>query len=305
MDEATPSTETTDDPVFVTESAQENHDGDILEELPVIAPRDESNSCQQGLFSRGHVTSTMPEQSSHHPHTLIMGAVPSPPPSPSFLQDKVQPTSRAGRGFKPLIEVVSSSDQADDEECTMSDVNPPFTKTTPTTTSNLSMMPLTSETESRPTAPLHKDDHPLTRSSQDHDALPEAGQVETPESGGLWAVAAQVTKPHSLQASTTTSSSAGLMIEEIDDEDEDFNIGQLPLTALERAAIGQTDAALERIKNKLASELTQEERVWQLAASAGSTLVGREEAELDEETKSRVRERLSNSGLTDKTTLKF
>lgn len=98
----------------------------------------------------------------------------------------------------------------------------------------------------------------------------------------------------------------GLLIEEINDE-EDFNIGRLPLTKDEKAAIVQTDAALQRIKGRPVSELSEEERVWKLAASAGSTSIegGAEGAELDEETKARLRERLSKHGLVDKTSLKF
>lgn len=99
--------------------------------------------------------------------------------------------------------------------------------------------------------------------------------------------------------------SGGLLIEELtdDDDDDDFNVGHLPLTADEQVAIAKTDAALERIKDRPISELSEEERVWQLAASAGSTLECG--AELDEETKTRLKERLTKTGLVDKTSLKF
>jgi hypothetical protein len=100
--------------------------------------------------------------------------------------------------------------------------------------------------------------------------------------------------------------SEGLLIEEIDDDD-DFNVGRLPLTADEKETIAQTDAALRSIKNRPISELSEEERVWQVAASAGSTSLegGAEGAELDDETKARLRERLTKHGLLDKTSLKF
>ena len=269
-------------------------DSTNLEDLPLIVPRHEANTYQGGLFSSGSpATGTakqIPSQS------LIIGASPSNSSSQSVLKEKEQGPphngsgfSSGGRGFRPLIEVVSSDESIQSQEHCR-----PLTK---------SQHPLTEST-------VTKTNPPTSAPGQSHTHQPSStGDKSVPpeslELGGVaqWAFTTNMTTPMSLQLPSPAAASGGLLIEEI--EDDDFNVGQLPLTAAERAAINETNAALEKIKGRPVSELSEGERVWHLAASAGSTLEDRKEAELDDETKSRVRERLVKSGLSDKTSLKF
>ena len=305
LDKAKPTKEPTNsNPAFITEGLpppKDNEEGEqtspapypahdtssVGEDVPFITARNDSSDSQDGFFS----TRSTIKQSSPPSTSLIMGASPSP-------SSNCHPKSV---GFKPLIEVVSSNQKSSSEERSQ-----PFTSPSPTPVQPpQSTMSCSTTKKSSISSP--RDGSKLAWSSnKTPTAAPESTKLE---SGGQWAVNASTTRPGGERLKTKPGSrmeSGGLLIEEIDDDD-DFNVGHLPLTADEQAAIAQTDAALQRIKNRPISELSEEERVWQLAASAGSTsLEGETEgAELDEETKTRLRERLSKHGLIDKTSLKF
>ena len=254
------------------------------EEIPLITARNTaSDSCKGGLFSTQSTTS-LPA-----PSSLIMGASSSPPPNHRV-------------GFKPLIEVVNSSESAQkkNSEKHSQSITPPQPTIIPESTCGT--------TNKSSVSSSHNSSKVAWSSvSGKAPAAPESTELE---SGGQWAVNASTAKPELLKTKPgSRMESEGLLIEEIDDDDEDddFNVGRLPLTADEKAVITQTDAALQGIKNRPISELSEKERVWKLAASAGSTSVdgGEEGAELDEETTDRLRERLSKHGLIDKTSLKF
>ena len=186
----------------------------------------------------------------------------------SSQQPDCLPEDVSKERFRPLIEVVRSEDDCDDHEVSV------------TKPSMLASAP--------PTSHAH-----IVQST-----TPESTELET---GGQWAYTGGVTKLR--PSSPPTSAGGGLLIEEI--EEDDFNIGQLPLTPAEQSAIAETDAVMERIKDRPVSELSNEERVWLLAASVGSTVEEGKGVELDENTKERVRERLDKCGLIDKTSLKF
>lgn len=63
--------------------------------------------------------------------------------------------------------------------------------------------------------------------------------------------------------------------------------------------VRHAESALESLRSKPESQLTTEEKIWQLAAKAGSTLES-DRVELDHQTKERLHERLGNAGLLDK-----
>lgn len=256
------------------------------EEIPLITARNKaSDSCEGGLFS------TRSTASPPAPSSLIMGASPSPPPNRRV-------------GFKPVIEVVNSSEKMNNEKHSQPNIDPTHTPAQPTIIPEST----TRSTTKKSSVSSSRDSSKLAWSSVSGKtpAAPESTELEI---GGQWAVnASTANKTEPLKTKPgSRMESEGLLIEEIDDDDDDFNVGRLPLTADEKAVIAQTDAALQGIKNRPISELSEEERVWHLAASAGSTSLEdrAEEAELDEETKVRVRERLSKHGLVDKTSLKF
>ena len=69
------------------------------------------------------------------------------------------------------------------------------------------------------------------------------------------------------------------------------------------AEITAAEEALERISQKSAEELTQEDKVWLLAAKGGSTLAS-DEIHLDRETTQRLKQTLAKKSR-DKTTLAF
>lgn len=84
----------------------------------------------------------------------------------------------------------------------------------------------------------------------------------------------------------------------------EFNFADVPL--VDPDTIQQVDAALEGIRGKCEAELTQEEKVWKLAACGGSSLdQEREDVGLDPETKSRLKHTLQQAGVLDKVSLKF
>lgn len=88
------------------------------------------------------------------------------------------------------------------------------------------------------------------------------------------------------------------------EELSEFKFSDVPL--VDPDTIQQVDAALENIKGKSDAELTQEEKVWRLAACGGSSLVQeREDVVLDHETKSRLKHSLQEAGVLDKVSLKF
>ena len=261
------------------------------EEIPLITAKNETSDSQDGLFSRSTAQQNSPPHSS-----LIMGASPSP---------SADRHSSRSVGFKPLIEVVSSTSQQNDSQersqpSTNQSYGPP--QSSPTTISES-----TCSSTKKSACPFHGESSRKPAWSTVSDKASAAPESTELESGGQWAISTSSTKlePPLKTKPESTLEGGGLLIEEIDNDNDDFSVGRLPLTAYERACIAQTDAALQRIKDRPISELSEEERVWQLAASAGSTEGGAEGAELDEETKARLRERLSKHGLIDKTSLKF
>ena len=275
--EDTPGDLTTNDstPIHVTTC------GGSLVDLPLIVPRRQTSACQDGLFSVGSARLAS-EQTT--PHSLIIGA--SPSPKSEDEQRQVSSNWITEKGCGPLIEVVSSK-QTSEEQSHSDELEP-----------TIGPCPTEPSTNSLATAPPVSHTH-LAQSAQGKDHILKTTEME---GEGQWAFTTSTTEllmPSSKKPPLT----GPLLIEEI--EDDDFNIGELPLTAAERAAIDETEAALERIRGKDVDELSEGERVWHLAASAGSTLPEREEAELDDKTKSRVLERLEKFGLTDKTSLKF
>ncbi len=83
---------------------------------------------------------------------------------------------------------------------------------------------------------------------------------------------------------------------------EEFKLSDVPLVSED--TIQRVDAALGGLQGKPANSLSAEERVWQLAASGGSTL-DEDAVTLDPQTKARVKEGLQNANLLDKVSLKF
>ena len=301
INDVTPSDSTTND---VTPGDSTTNDsaviGDNLEEIPLIIPRHFTrSSSQDGLFSSTNSSSVRSKSEQIPPQSLIMGTSPSDTPPlmvPAEREDGKPSPSSSGGGFRPLIEVVSSEENNDTYGTSVQHERP-FTEPATTTTHPESAL--------GPSGRPHSHS-PLIWSTGDSTstAAPESKHLEDK---GRWANITRAEHPPLSRETGSTGSThltSRLLIEELEDDDN-FNIGQLPLTAAEQAAIRETDAALEKIKDRAVGELSEEERVWYLAASAGSTLAGREEVELDEETRLRVRDRLAKTGLTDKTSLKF
>ena len=84
--------------------------------------------------------------------------------------------------------------------------------------------------------------------------------------------------------------------------DQEIKLSDVPL--VDADMIQKVDDALRNIEGKPDAELTQEERVWRLAASGGSTLE-EEAVDLDAETKARLCHTIKEVGGTDKVSLKF
>ena len=188
LDKAEPITEeptSSSNPAFITEGPPpppEDNDKDSQisppdtsstdEEIPLITARNEASDSDNGLFSK---RSTVNQSS---PSSLLMEASPSPSNHHS--------TCRSVR-FKPLIEVVSSSN--DSEE-----VSGPFTKPThsPIQHSAISDSTLTA-TRKSPVTSLRHNSRELAWStiSDKTSAAPECRELE---SGGQWAVNASTAK---------------------------------------------------------------------------------------------------------------
>ena len=294
-------TEPTSNQVFITEGATHGESGQAppstdtsttCEEIPLITPKIEPTShSQEGLFS----TQSTAKQNSLPPSSLIIGT--SPSPSSLLKEDKDHHSDDVG--FKPLIEVVSSTSKKSDDG---TEHGQPFSKPLlPSQTSSLHSSKSETSSSSVSVSPLSHDSYKLAESSIGDKlaAISSSPGARELDSDGHWAVRVNSAKT---EPPSTRPDSGCLLIEEIDN---DFNIGHLPLTAEEQEAIAKANAVLEKIQNRPISELNQEERVWQLAASAGSTSLEGGGADLDDETKTRLRERLTKSGLVDKTSLKF
>ena len=204
------------------------------------------------------------------------------PPNQALIIGVAPTVDKSKERFRPLIEEVISEDfeqhRGDNDNIDHDTTN---SKTRPHTTKSVTLA------AAPPT-------------SHAHQSPPEETVLEA---GGQWACIGDTAKLRPSTPPISKPLADGLLIEEI--EEDDFNIGQLPLTSAEQAAIAEADAMLKRVKDCSLNELSQEERVWQLAASAGSTLEEEKGVELDEMTKARVRERLDKHGLIDKTSLKF
>ena len=82
----------------------------------------------------------------------------------------------------------------------------------------------------------------------------------------------------------------------------DFRLSDVPI--VDPVIIKKVDDALRQIEGKSDSELTQEEKVWRLAASGGSTQK-EESVDLDFQTKERLQLTLKDAGVIDKVSLRF
>jgi hypothetical protein len=92
------------------------------------------------------------------------------------------------------------------------------------------------------------------------------------------------------------------LLHEATPSEPEFKLSDVPL--VDAHVVQEVDDALRSIEGKPDADLTQEERVWRLAASGGSTL--EEQAiDLDAQTKARLRHTLKEAGATDKVSLKF
>ena len=84
----------------------------------------------------------------------------------------------------------------------------------------------------------------------------------------------------------------------------EFDFSDIPL--VDDETLQRVDSALDSIRGKADAELTDEEKVWKLAARGGSSLEQeRMDVVLDPDTKSRLQHTLGEAGLLDKVSLKF
>ena len=148
-------------------------------------------------------------------------------------------------------------------------------------------------------------------SSKDSDSNPSPKTFKTVDDteredltvgGNKWATN---TKPSHVSKSSTEP--VPLLIEEI--EDDDFE-ERHTLHETEKAdddedsAVIEAGEALSRLQATPTSQLSSEDKVWQLAAKGGSTLE-EDEVGLDQETKNRLKVRLNDAGMLDKVSLHF
>ena len=99
---------------------------------------------------------------------------------------------------------------------------------------------------------------------------------------------------------------SGLVIEEVGSDDEGSSMADEPGIQLsgvpavkDLLEVRRTESALESLRSKPESQLTAEDKIWQLAAKGGSTLES-DRVELDPQTRERLHERLGDAGLQDK-----
>lgn len=84
--------------------------------------------------------------------------------------------------------------------------------------------------------------------------------------------------------------------------EQDFKLSDVPIVS--DATVEHVDAIFKALEGKEEDEMSREERVWKLAASGGSTL--QEDAvTLDPQTKARVKQGLQKANLLDQVSLKF
>ena len=102
---------------------------------------------------------------------------------------------------------------------------------------------------------------------------------------------------------------SGLVIEEVGSDDEGSSMADEPGIQLsdvpavkDLSEVRRTESALESLRSKPESQLTAEDKIWQLAAKGGSTLES-DRVELDPQTKERLHERLGDAGLLDKVSI--
>lgn len=82
----------------------------------------------------------------------------------------------------------------------------------------------------------------------------------------------------------------------------EYKFSDVPL--VDQETLQQVDTALQSIRGKADAELTEEEKVWRLAACGGSSLQ-EDRQDLDPETSSKLKQTLKQAGLLDKVSLKF
>lgn len=148
-------------------------------------------------------------------------------------------------------------------------------------------------------------------------------QFSVPESsetahGGEWAtLVANIPLVEEVSSESSTeeqiAQEGGILVEDLDEKEHaiqkpseskiqpQIRLAGVP-TITDQSEIDQVEMALEALRSKPESELTEEEKVWRLAAMAGSTLEG-ERVELDPQTKAQVRERLREAGTLEKVSL--
>jgi len=213
------------------------------------------------------------------------------------LEDKIQMAAPAEkRSFKPYIEVITSTEA---EEI------PSKAKQNTHTQNEASNQPDNDIEKGRGKKSVR-----FSHSNIIH--LIESNNVSEQDDQGVdtqWAVP---TNKSNSQAAKVD----GLVIEDITDvpdrnpsvneptsESEDvFKLADVPLVSDE--TIQRVDAAMAGLKTKPVECLSAEEKVWQVAASGGST-VDEDAVSLDPQTKARVQERLQNANLLDNVSLKF
>ena len=124
-------------------------------------------------------------------------------------------------------------------------------------------------------------------------------EKESVAGGEKWA-----TNRNSSQASKSSAGHVPLLIEEIEDDGFEESHEMEKPDHEDDPAVIKASEALSRLQTTPTSQLSLEDKVWQLAAKGGSTLE-EDEVELDQETKNRLRDRLSDAGMLDKVSLHF
>ena len=105
-----------------------------------------------------------------------------------------------------------------------------------------------------------------------------------------------------------------IIVEDLDTELDDemgipmkdrshVHLADIPLIT-DESQIQEFDAVLEKLWRTPESQLTPEDKIWQLATKAGSTLEA-DQVKLDPEAKQRLRDRLKETGTLDKVSLSF
>lgn len=231
-------------------------------DIPLIKPKTSDEDRQREIINPG-LFSAAPSSRRDNDHASLFTI--DPPSSPSLRDCSTEqyhpmtaevdppPTDEevGSQGFKPIIQVVSSSD------------------------GDLSMPSKQSRTVSF------------------------ASQTDGDNGdGSVWATTANT----SSQPTNTAAKHEPLLIEEI--EDDPPGLQQFDKTQANHDTVVEASEALSRVQATPTSQLSLEEKMWQLAAVGGSTIED-DEVQLDQETKRKLRARLNEAGNLDKVSLQF